>query len=123
MLELLYEREHITQKELQDILQVQAGSLSELLGKLEKHGVIEREKANEDRRVSVIHITEAGKERVRDILEKRRQRGAGEEDGDWLSMLTKEEQDSLQSLLKKIRDGLLDASGETAPPAEDREEE
>ncbi len=64
ILHILYRCEEISQKELQSILQIQPGSLSEILTKLENKGLIERSKDDEDKRVTTVRITEAGKETV-----------------------------------------------------------
>ena len=50
----------MTQKELQDILRIQPGSVSEILTKMEEKGLIRRQKDEGDRRRSVIELTEGG---------------------------------------------------------------
>ena len=60
ILAILAGREALSQRELQQMLGIQPGSLSELLGKLEAKGLLTREKG-EDRRGNLLRITEAGR--------------------------------------------------------------
>jgi len=64
ILEILNECDTISQKELQDILNIKAGSISEILAKLEKSGKIIRYKDNNDKRKSVIQITDKGRNTI-----------------------------------------------------------
>ncbi len=64
ILEILSERDTISQKELQDILNIKAGSISEILAKLEKSGKIIRYKDDNDKRKSVIQITDKGRNTI-----------------------------------------------------------
>lgn len=52
----------ISQKELSYLLDMRQQSLSELLGKLERSGLITRAPSQEDRRVTMVSLTEAGRE-------------------------------------------------------------
>ena len=61
VLHLLQEHGSLTQKELQDMLEVQAGSISELVSKLESKGFVERTKDSLDKRKVTITLTEKGK--------------------------------------------------------------
>ncbi|MCD7894441.1 MAG: MarR family transcriptional regulator [Erysipelotrichaceae bacterium] len=64
ILEILNERGTISQKELQDILNIKAGSISEILSKLEKSEKIIRYKDDNDKRKSVIQITDKGRNTI-----------------------------------------------------------
>lgn len=66
ILSILNKKDHISQKELQDMLRIQPGSLSEILMKLEQKGLIVREKDAQDRRKSILHLTEAGKAAIKE---------------------------------------------------------
>ncbi|MBR6221764.1 MAG: winged helix DNA-binding protein [Clostridia bacterium] len=93
VLSILMGREALSQRELQQMLGIQPGSLSELLSKLEGKGYLTREKA-EDRRGNLLRITDAG-------------RAANPGDGDApeedpLSPLTSEQQDQLAALLRTL---------------------
>lgn len=61
ILSILAGRETISQRELQQMLGIQPGSLSELVSKLEAKGLLTREKA-EDRRGNLLRITDAGRQ-------------------------------------------------------------
>lgn len=51
----------MTQRELTELLQIQSGSASEVIGKLEVAGLISRTPSETDRRTANITLTEAGK--------------------------------------------------------------
>ena len=57
---LLNERGPLPQKEVQDILQIKSGSISEMLGKMEKEGLLERVRDEHDRRSTLLQITPEG---------------------------------------------------------------
>ena len=59
VLSILAGRKTMSQRELQQMLAVQPGSISEIVSKLEKKGYVIREKA-EDKRGNLLNITEAG---------------------------------------------------------------
>jgi len=61
ILSLLAQRERVGQQELKDLLGVKSGSLSELLAKLEKKGLIRRKKNEIDKRNRDIVLTEDGR--------------------------------------------------------------
>lgn len=93
---LLYERGELTQRELQELLGIQAGSLSELVSRMEKFGVIARSPDETDRRRTVIRLTPLGLERAREP------RDIGDER--LFAALTGEEQARLREMLQKIVD-------------------
>ncbi len=95
ILQILGEEEIIPQRELQEILDVQPGSLSELLLKLENKGFIERIRSEEDKRKVYVRITEEGKEHAEDMH-------AQFDQEDSFAVLSEEEQETLRSLLKKL---------------------
>lgn len=58
---IILEKYHeLLQKELQDMLEVQSGSLSEIIIKMENDGLIEKAKSEKDGRHMVIRLTEKG---------------------------------------------------------------
>lgn len=87
----------MTQKELQEILHVQPGSISEILAKLEDKGLILREKDDSDKRKSIIKLTETGRN-AKDIV------SVEYNDGGLFDALSDEEQGTLKELLKKLLD-------------------
>lgn len=67
---VLWEKGTVTVKELGDLLYLDSGTLSPLLKRMEKDGVLRRERNAADERSVEIHITEEGtalKEQVGDI--------------------------------------------------------
>lgn len=102
ILNILSSVEQINQKELQERLEIQAGSLSEILGKLEKHEWITKEKSEEDKRSVIIKITEKGKEALHLIEEEHKNQK------DIFSVLDEEEEQKLKNILEKLRAALGD---------------
>ncbi len=76
VLALLVMKPETTQKELQFLLNMKQQSLSELLTKLEAKGFIEREKSEEDKRITTVRLTEAGAAAAPNPAEKPRISGA-----------------------------------------------
>ena len=110
VLSILAGREALTQRELQQMLGIQPGSLSELVSKLEGKGYLIREKA-EDRRGNLLRITEEGRKAIPSADEL-------PEDAPFAA-LTDDEQDQLASLLRKLLSNWVDAM-EAAVPRERR---
>ena len=98
ILHILYQRGEMSQQELQELLGIQAGSMSEIAAKLEDKGLIVRVRSQEDRRKVSLSITEEGRALASQggeehILQRR---------AELFSALTPEEQHSLESLLDKL---------------------
>lgn len=93
VLSILAGRDSLSQRELQQLLGVQPGSLSELLSKLEKKGMLTRERA-EDRRGNLLRLTDAGRRAVPGA--------ATEPGGDLFDALTDEQQETLAALLRTL---------------------
>ena len=64
ILRILSHCESMSQRELQEILGIQTGSLSEILAKMESAGLIERERDETDRRRSIVRLTQTGRDRA-----------------------------------------------------------
>lgn len=94
---MLHRYGSITQKELQEILQIQQGSLSELLSEMESSGLIERKRNPEDRRQVVISLTPEGKE-----VEHANHERVVRENMELFSSLSQEEQDELYRMLRVL---------------------
>lgn len=106
ILSLLAEHERIGQQEIKGLLGIKSGSLSELLAKLEKKGLIRRKKNDADKRNRDIVMTEEGRHWLRDHAP---------EDPDasqLFSVLSEDEKMQLSTLL-----GRLLASEVQNPPA------
>lgn len=71
---VLLERDGMSQKKLTEYLGIQPGSASEILGKLEKAGLILRTPGKIDRRTSDITLTDMGKHVAQEALEQRQSR-------------------------------------------------
>lgn len=59
----------MTQKDLQKILQIQAGSMSEIIAKLENNGLVKKNRDEHDKRKVVLVITEKGHSKIMEELE------------------------------------------------------
>ena len=97
---LLDETEGVSQQKLALILGIRPQSLSELLGKLEKDGLLLREKNPDDRRETLVSLTAEGKARAASFEEERRRAGDA-----FLAPLTEEERETLGALLTKLLEG------------------
>lgn len=117
----LLRREDLTQKELQDILDISSGALSEILQKMEDASLIERRKSRSDRRQVRLALTDAGRARALQVREhylRTLER--------MFECLSEEEQKQLGGILEKLVDHLdalkadpfLESGAEGACPAE-----
>lgn len=97
ILGILLRRERMTQRDLQALLGIQAGSLSEVLAKLEAAGLISRTPNEEDRRGMELALTQEGR-RVAQEREAERRQGRQELFG----ALSQEEKATLAELLEKL---------------------
>lgn len=93
----LLERKEILQHELQEILGVRSGSLSEIVGKMEADGLIEKGRSETDGRNFVLRLTERG----RLLAERSREEYAGKV-ALATSCLSAAEQEELLKLLEKL---------------------
>ena len=96
ILNILDEAGDLTQRELMEILHVKAGSLSELIKKLESKDLVAKLANPHDRRSMLIRITEAGKLQISHC-----------NDGECqcnFSALDDDKKDQLRSLLKELLD-------------------
>ncbi|MBQ8093658.1 MAG: MarR family transcriptional regulator [Clostridia bacterium] len=94
---LLEEGKALTQKELTDRLEVQPGSVSEVLGKLENAGLIIRTPNAEDRRTIDICLTADGEKAAKEAYQRRCERHT-----QMFTALTDTEKETLLGLLEKI---------------------
>ena len=97
ILHILAEHDEMTQRQLQDWMGIQQGSLSELVKKLDGQGLITREREQTDQRQLLIRITEAGMQQHQ-YNHKQRLRQSQE----LTAVLNEEEKRQLASLLKKL---------------------
>lgn len=97
ILKLLLTHGSMTQTELQEYLGTKAGSISEIVMKLEGKGFIIREKDETDKRKFKLTLTEAGKQVVQENTSINR-----EQESKLFDALTEQEQKELQQLLYKV---------------------
>ena len=97
ILSLLSERGEMPQRELRELLGIQAGSFSELAARLEERGFLTREQDPADRRRILLRLTDAGRERA--------EKDSHARDQELFCALSEEEQAQLRALLQKIADG------------------
>lgn len=94
---ILLESGGMTQRELTERLGVQPGSASEVIGKLEKAGLIERKASPTDRRTTDIQLTEAGRIQAEDAALQRKIRHQ-----EMFSCLSPDEKETLAVLTEKL---------------------
>ncbi len=89
----------VTQRELTRRLGIQPGSVSEVLAKLEKNGLILRTENPQDRRTTDITLTDQGRLLAQEAAGRRKKRHE-----EMFSCLTEEEKDALLVLLGKVNE-------------------
>lgn len=97
ILKLLYKKGDISQKDMQNRLQIQSGSMSEIINKLESRELLIRQRDEKDKRKMILHLTEKGKNDVEhytqnyqnDVIQ-------------YFDVLTCEEKENLEKILQKL---------------------
>lgn len=97
ILKILYHQGPMTQKMLQEKLDIQPGSMSEIAAKLEHKGLLDREKDPVDKRKILLTLTEAGRADVEQFQKHGRRHHTNVFD-----VLTQEELQQLLLLLEKL---------------------
>ena len=87
----------MSQAKLAELLDIRPQSLSELICKMEADGLVARNRTEEDRRQTIVSLTEEGSARVAAFREAHRRHAE-----QFLSPLTDEEKAVLASLLRKL---------------------
>jgi len=90
----------MTQRLLQEHVNIQQSSLSELVTKMEEQGFITRSQCPTDRRQVLIHITDAGRQHL-----EKNEKADLQQNIQYLQVLTAEEQQTLLDLLTKMYAG------------------
>ena len=88
----------MTQRDLTEQLDIQPGSASEILAKLENAGLILRTQNETDRRTTDIQLTETGKAQALEAADQRHKRHE-----EMFDCLSEEEKQTMLSLLEKLR--------------------
>ena len=94
---MLSESDGISQRDMTTLLQLRPQSVSETLGKLVSAGLVERRQSSRDKRIFNIFLTDAGRDRVTELIENRPDFAAL-----FLAPLTDEEKAQLTELLTKL---------------------
>ena len=105
VLHALWDQEGLTHTDLSRLLQVQPATITKMLQRMEKAGFVERRHDLEDRRVSRVYLTAAGRA-VREDVQKV-WRGLEEEA---FAGFTEEEGMLLRQFFSRIRDNLTEAT-------------
>lgn len=99
MLGLLMDHGEMSQTQIASHLGIRPQSLSEMLAKTETDGMISRRQSTEDKRQTLVSLTELGRSRVETFREVHRKHAA-----EFLEPLTDEEKNTLAELLHKLID-------------------
>lgn len=96
ILHILSRCDELSQRELQGILRIQPGSISEILAKMEHAGLLIREKDQADKRKVMLKLTDEGRQRAGLVLDERNK--------DRFGALDEEQKEQLKTLLKLLLD-------------------
>lgn len=107
LLSILTAKGEIERKELMELLGVRSGSLSELLGKLERHGCISRTRDENDKRGFMISVTDKGAAMISE-----HDAWIAEKENQLFSSLTDEEKAQLGAILTKLATAWKNARAE-----------
>ena len=99
MLGLLLDHGEMSQSQLASHLGIRPQSLSEMLAKAEADGLIERRQSEEDKRQTIVFLTDTGRSRVETFRETHRKHAA-----EFLQPLDDNEKQTLADLLRKLID-------------------
>lgn len=97
VLEALYSKGDMTVGEVRDKILSSVGTIPLIVNNLVKMGCIERQSIPEDRRVSLLHLTEYGREVIEKVIPANTAMIEA-----YMSVLNEDEQELLLELLKKI---------------------
>lgn len=105
MLFILNKKDGLSQKEIADMLKVKASTITVMLKRMEKAGIVERRQDREDQRVSRVYITEEGRElckKASDVM--------NNIEGECFGNFSVEEKIILKRLFMQMKDNLLVAN-------------
>ena len=114
ILSVLREEGSVTQRELQERLAVQPGSMSEIAAKLEGRGLLERFRDGADRRKIRLRLTDQG----RQWLDRQDEDHVLRRRAELFSALTGEERRTLEELLEKLGEDWTRRFARERPPEE-----
>lgn len=99
VLKILYRKGQLSQKEVQNFLEVRPGTISEIITKLEKKGLVIRIQDSEDRRKVLLTLTEKGRLDVEAFNQNYQNHVIA-----YFNILTKEEKNEFIRILQKLQD-------------------
>lgn len=94
---ILHETGCMTQRELTGRMRIQPGSASEVIGKLESAGLIQRTPSHTDRRTADVQLTDLGRVRAEEAANQRKARHR-----EMFSCLTDQEKTALLAIAEKL---------------------
>jgi DNA-binding MarR family transcriptional regulator len=94
---ILNEHDNISQKDLAEEMGMTPQSTAEFVHKLEKKGYVKKNKSPEDARVSLVSLTDAGRENVSELSQTA---------PDGLKYISEKEKKDLLKILSKLVDGM-----------------
>lgn len=98
ILNLLAEKGPMTQKNIQDEAEITSSSASEILKKMEDHGLISRAVDPKDSRGKIVSLTELGKEKCEGFRAEKQQKAET-----LFASLSSEEKESMAAMMDKIQ--------------------
>ena len=101
----LLEVDGLTQATLARVQRVEPSSMCRMIDRLERDGLVERRRADDDRRATRVHLTEAGRAAARRGVE-----GARALDDEIFAELSAAEREALADMLSRVLARLADAS-------------
>lgn len=101
LLFLLNKKEGRSQKELADMLRIAPATLTVMLRRMEKAGLVERKQDEKDQRILRVYLTEKGR-----VMTKKAKGVIREIEKDCFGNFNEEEKEKLQELLNKMRANL-----------------
>ncbi len=99
----------MSQTQLAALLDIRPQSISELISKMESEGLVSRAQSEEDKRQTIVSLTEAGQEKIAVISEARRRHAE-----EFFSPLSDEEKTTLFEILQKLTDSNSKSEIDTA---------
>jgi DNA-binding MarR family transcriptional regulator len=103
----LFHHEGHTQSELAKQTRVSPATMTNMLQRMERHGLIERRQDPDDQRISRVYLTDVGRD-----LRQAAQRAWRQIDQEAFTGFTDDESAALCDLLRRIRTNLARAAGE-----------
>ena len=100
VMEALYHLGSLSQTELGAKLLKSGGNITLVIDNLQRHGYVERKRCTSDRRITFVHLTETGQEKIARIFPRQ-----AEAITQLMSVLDAEEQRELGRLLRKLGTG------------------